>query len=612
MAGPLGNIPPPLTPSAGPTPTIPRPAARTDVGSEFNAWAQVTRTLYVVLILTLLAAPAAGIGMILAWAVWKVTRPTWLTIAGMSILAMVSFVLFSSEVAWWWPWGALMPERLFHMLPVGSALPLGSPALWTSFRTELLLGPALLVALEGLLVISERTLTAGIYRQAREGRGQQSPVRDLLQKYASVVAPMAKVQVADAAHPAGGIRLGADNDNRRKPFDLSLDELKLHAFLPGASGSGKTTTLERIADGTMQAGWGIVVIDCKGGGLRQSTERLAARHHLPFVLVDPEDPKTIGYDPCTGSPSDVANKLIGSFTFGEAGEIYKQVAMASVPVLVRALAAAGQPVTLRTLADSLEPNTLRRLARDVEGDGSDAGRVALADEVTSLLADAEGAGKQGIGSLRYRFGALLQGSFGPLFSKDQKMLAWDAVLNTPTAVYVSLPVTAASEDVELMGRVLIQDLKQACGRRLRAVGNGATPQPVLVAIDEFAGLKEAKQIIDLLLQARQAAMALMLATQFLPQDPDLRKAVSQAGLLVVHRLEAKDSEEIAAQFGTRPTWKVTQQIDWESGTSEKGSVRAVEEYVVHPNTLRGLPIGTAAVLSHQTQRHAIVNVIRTV
>jgi len=87
--------------------------------------------------------------------------------------------------------------------------------------------------------------------------------------------------------------------------------------------------------------------------------------------------------------------------------------------------------------------------------------------------------------------------------------------------------------------------------------------------------------------------------------------VLQAGLLVVHRLEAQDAEELAAQFGTKSAWKVTQQIDWETGTTAKGSVRDVEEYVVHPNLLRRLPVGQAAVRSVTTDRHAIVNIIRT-
>lgn len=590
MAAPVASQPGPY-----------RPAARTDVGSEFNAWANATISLYVVLTLTFLAAPAAALGMLLCFALWKLLRPTWLMAVVMSIGALVSFVLLSPDVLWWWPWGTFLPERL-HFLPVGSALPYG-PAVQESCVIEMQLGPACLIALQGALTISERTLTAGIFRQAREpgGEGGQSRVSDLLHRYASSVAPLPAIGFSDLRHPAGGIRLGADKDNRKKPFDLAVSELGQHVFIPGASGSGKTTTLARLADGAMASGYGVVIVDCKGGGLGGIAKKLAASNGAPYLVVDPDDSATIGYNPATGDPADVTNKLIGAFNYGEQGEIYKQVAMRILPVVVMGLVAAKKPVTLATIADACDTNALAQLGYDAGGQLQDA---------LIKLAGADGVGKAGLDSLQYRFGALQNGKFGKLFDMTPA-LDWDTALAKQSVIYLALPATAASEDVELMGRVIAQDLKQVCGRRLRAQANGAVLQPALVAFDEFAALREAGQITDLLLQARQAAMAVVLSTQFLPQDIPIRKAALSAGLLLAHRLEAQDAEDVAAQFGTRKTWKVTQQIDWESGTSQKGSVRDVEEYIVHPNSLRTFATGTAAVRSVPTNRTGIVNVIST-
>jgi hypothetical protein len=210
-------------------------------------------------------------------------------------------------------------------------------------------------------------------------------------------------------------------------------------------------------------------------------------------------------------------------------------------------------------------------------------------------------------SLEFRFGALLQGKFGDLFRKSPA-LDWDAVLAKPSVVYVSLSATAASEDVELMGRVVAQDLKQLCGRRLRVVQEGKPVVPVIVAFDEFAALREAEQITDLLLQARQAEMPVLLSTQYLPEAIPIRKAALSAGLLVVHRLESQDAEDVAAQWGTQNRWKVTYQTNWESGETEKGSIRTVDEFVIHPNVLRSLDLGEVAVRSVSTKRHAIVKV----
>ena len=51
-------------------------------------------------------------------------------------------------------------------------------------------------------------------------------------------------------------------------------------------------------------------------------------------------------------------------------------------------------------------------------------------------------------------------------------------------------------------------------------------------------------------------------------------------------------------------------MDYETGSSEKGSVRYVEEFDMHPNVLKELPVGMAAVLSRRTGRKALVRVAR--
>ncbi len=575
------------------------PGARTDVGSEFSVWANATVSLGVVIGICVVLMPGMLVGALLAWCVWKLLRPSWATVAILSLGWTAGLVVESRLIPWMWPIGLLVPGRLYDLLPAVSAAPYGT-AIWHGLAVECQGGPMLLLAVEGFLTIRERTLGAGIVRQGeRDWGGGKSRTWDVLHHYASIVSPTPRMLLPDTGHPPGGIRLGALRDNRRKPFDLTTAELRSHVFIPGASGSGKTTTLARIADGALQAGEAFVIVDCKGGGLGATARELATIHGLPFIVVDPDDPTTLGYNPCTGDGADVANKLLGAFSYGEEGEIYKQVAMRVLPVIVRGLKAAKRPVTLAAIADVCDASGLSQLAYDAGGD--------LQVEL-SRLAAADGVGKSGLGSLEYRFGALLQGKFGPLFAKTPA-LDWDRVLSRPSVVYVSLSATAASEDVELMGRVIAQDLKQLCARRLRAEATGKAVVPVVCAFDEFAALREAEQITDLLLQARQATMAVLLSTQYLPEAIPIRKAALSAGLLVVHRLEAKDAEEIAAQFGTRPTWKVTHQIDWDTGTTAKGSIRDVEEYVVHPNTLRRLPVGTAAVRSVATDRHALVEVL---
>src|SRR5262249_54295944 len=150
--------------------------------------------------------------------------------------------------------------------------------------------------------------------------------------------------------------------------------------------------------------------------------------------------------------------------------------------------------------------------------------------------------------------------FGPLF-EQQPVLDWTHVTAAQSVAYFSLSATAAGEDVELFGRVLMQDLKQLCDARLRQIQAGHDLMPYLVIIDEYAALREAQQIVDLLLQARGARMPIVVASQFIPEDRAIRIPVLQSGVLICHRVGAEDSEALAAEFGTKPMPKVTQQVD---------------------------------------------------
>ena len=282
------------------------------------------------------------------------------------------------------------------------------------------------------------------------------------------------------AHPDGTVRLGIDAAGGR-PFDLELpDELAMHTFLPGLSGSGKTTTLSRLADGALFNWHGVIFVDCKGGDLGETARTLAERYDVPFLLVDPDDPETLGYNPCSGDAATVANKIVGAFSYGPNAEIYKNIAMEAIPVVVRGLMAAGQDVTLASVYDAFSPRGMAKIAQRIDGSGATDERVRA--RLLSLGGGADGDGdKVGAGGyrgLQRRLGALMEGKFGDLFrSDDMPCLDWESALAEPSVVYIALSTLASGEDVELMGRVIAQDLKQVCARRIRARPRGTISRP---------------------------------------------------------------------------------------------------------------------------------------
>jgi hypothetical protein len=512
-------------------------------------------------------------------------------------IAATPLLWLHSSITWAWPWRDLLAHAA--ILPVA---PVPTSPTLHSVAVEALAGPLWLEGATLLVHLRQRSVHAQVRRDHRLDQRRWRAITGINQP--NVPTPDSTPTLADSRqpHPNGCIRIGLDLETGI-PLDLALPtDLAAHAFLPGASGSGKTNTVARLTDGALANGYGVVIIDCKAGNLGGVARSLAGRYCTPFRLVDPDHPHSLGYNPCTGDAPAVANKLVGTFTFGPNAEIYKHIAIETMSVAVRGLHAAGEQVTLESLYAAFGPRGLSKIAHRVTTDGRLRQRLLDLDPP-----DAERLGAAGRAGLQRRLGALLEGKFGGLF-RAQPSLDWNEVAAEPSVTYLALSALASSEDVDLMGRVIVQDLKQLCARRLRQLADGLSLAPIVLVIDEFAALDEPAQLLDLLRQAREALVTIVLSTQHMPETYPLQAACLGAGLIIAHRVAAPDAEMIAAQFGTRPATDITHQIDYTSGASDQGSIRHVDRFHVHPNELREFAPGQAAIKCVARQRYTIVRV----
>jgi hypothetical protein len=550
--------------------------------------------IFVVCATAALLDPGVMLGAVFGYA-WRWSRrPPLAHRLGMAALLLVPLLVLRSFVVPAWPWYGLCSQTL-----VPNLAPVGALQALRSFFVEAFAGPAAMEAVLFALSIRQRSVTAQIRRDHRLDQQRWNAISEQ-PKTSFALLPQAVTPSPE--HPAGFIRIGYDLETGQA-VDLAIPtDLATHVFLPGLTGMGKTTTVARLVDGALVNGYGVVIVDCKAGGLGNTMSALAGRHYVPFARVDPDDPHSLGYDPCVGDAAAVANKLVGTFSFGPNAEIYKNIAMESVAVAVRGLQAAGEAITLPALYRTFAPEGFANLAL----------RVPAGDPVRDRLLDlqpskADRTGAAGLAGLQRRLGALLEGKFGWLLTAPSA-LDWQEVTARPAVTYVALSALASSEDIGLMGRVIVQDLKQLCAQRLRMLAAGRVVRPILVVLDEAAALDEPEQLLDLLRQSREARMSIVISTQHTPDTPALRKACFGAGLLIVHRVEAEDSELLAAQFGTRRATEVTHQVDYETGFSQQGSIRRVDKYNVNPNELRELAVGQTVIKRVASRRYAIVRI----
>jgi energy-coupling factor transporter ATP-binding protein EcfA2 len=380
-------------------------------------------------------------------------------------------------------------------------------------------------------------------------------------------------------------------------FQLALGELERHVTLIGTTGSGKTTTLARLMDGAMRAGWSVLVVDAKGGRLANVCRSLGMTHHQQARVWLPGDRDSCTYDLCAGAPSAVGNRLVGAFDHGREGQVYRNLSQAIVPLTVRALVESGQACTLDTLRYCLDETHLTGLARRTTDDEL---KTELLTMVNNPLHRTTMSGIAG------RLRTLRFGVFGPWLLPSDRALDLNECLQTTGVTYLGLPATAASEDVSLVGRVLIQHLKQVAYDGLWS----EAPHPGLILFDEFASLGDASQLVDLLLQAREARLAVVVSTQQLPRDSvPLRKALLGAGVLLVHQIGApEDADALARALGSHNGPEIARQIHLgPTGPVVRRLLRSRETFLVSPDALSRLAVGEAAVnVRFGEQRLAVV------
>jgi hypothetical protein len=582
---------------------IEAPPAPPTVRPENDPAQTVATALLTICAATVAFAPGAIVGAILAGACWQARRSSHLWRWTIASLLLAATAVFRPDIEWGWLWRLLESNFLRH-----GAQPPAPAATLRSVVVEATAGPLVYLLAAQARQIRQRSLGAHLRRRYdREMSRSDALSRDLKRGVRGVQSPDGATAAGGMAHPPGVVRLGV-NAERNEVFDLALSELTQHVFIPGASGSGKSTTIARIADGVVAAGWTVAIIDCKGTGLTATARQLAARYGIPLTLLDPGDSKTAGYNPCSGTGPAVSNKLVGSFEWGADAQIYANVASNALSVTVKAMHAAGQTVTLDSLIDVLgTAGALEDLADSggsaVERYGAELKRLGTAGSATTT--------KKGVDGMVERLRVLQSGEFGAIFEAEP-VLDWDEATKTQSVIFFALSATAAANDVHLMGRVLLQDLKQLCDRRLRRITqNNEDLPPMLVIFDEFATLSDADQVVDLLLQARQARVSVVLATQVLPDEPMIRKPALQSGVLIVHRLETDDANVLAAQLGTRKVPEHTWAPAQSEGETDRLSVRMVDEFLLHPNTVRQLTVsGRVAIRSVSTNRNAILQIFR--
>ena len=397
------------------------------------------------------------------------------------------------------------------------------------------------------------------------------------------------------------IVLGRERSGGR--VGLTDRQLEAHALIVGASGAGKTTTLETILAQQIARGRPVVAIDMKGSPAFASALAVAARDAGRELGVFAPEGATRWNPLAHGGPTALKDMLMSAERFSEphyqrAAERYLQAALT-----VLGAVHPERPPALSEVVDLMTPARLAAYARRAP--------APLARRVSDYVASLPGDQANAAAGLGTRLALLSESVAGPLLEPASTAagsggteIDLAGALDGGDVVLFSLNSSTYGKLASQLGALAIQALTSAAGRRLQA--GGSAPAPATVALDEFSALG-ADNVLSLLARGREAGISVLLATQELSDleraAPGFRDQVlGITALKLVHRQEVDASAvAISSLAGTEPAWRETRQLPalgGGRGLASRGSRSEIERPVVHPNEIKRLSTGQLVLLSN--------------
>lgn len=428
---------------------------------------------------------------------------------------------------------------------------------------------------------------------------------------------------------------------------LTLDnqELNYHMLAVGGTGTGKTTLLAAVMEGALRNDKPIIFVDGKGErkAMQEFKDFCQAYGKKVYIFSEYED---YTYNPLKhGTVTEIRDKIMNLFEWSE--PYYKNFSSRYLQLIVKLIEEASLPRDLETvykltsaaLVEDVFKNNLqtKEIRNEITEEIEEAEEEAAVSQEEDMLASLgfeqqppaskktktvtrievkevsflkEGLQKlrdtlskdfsdeeteRCLTGLRNQIGELLESDLGHLFKDSDKEIDLQKITDEGNVAIFSISGSRYRDYIKKLGKMVVLDVNSLVAYR-QAVGK----KSILAIYDEFSAYGNA-EIVDIVNKARSAGFECIISTQTLADidsiDPTLTsRIISNCNTFASGRVnESNDAERIANQFGTFSDNEITLQIEKKHNLrkveSEKGTVREVDRFKVHPNEVKNLQIG---------------------
>ena len=341
---------------------------------------------------------------------------------------------------------------------------------------------------------------------------------------------------------------------------------------------------------------GVIFIDFKPD--REFTDLLVQesvknKRMKDFYLFSPDTYPSLHYNPFKyGNPTELKDKVISSFTWSDPyyQKIAEEVVLKLFMGLVHLRESTKKEFDLHDLYNLVtSPEHLSQLIEKIDHDPIKQSLLQLKYQLSdkNLTRDLQG--------LRSDLGNILHSEFGPLLRKNTKGIDFYKAIMESKIVYIRLNAQKYENTAGHIGKMILQDLKNVSAKLIESVPK-AQRQYCSIIVDEFADLAT-DSFASFIGKARGSKLGIIVAHQ---EMEDLNKNSKTLLQQITANTSTKicflqqtpsSADYIASIMGTITTQKMTEATEdsWFGHTKTgDGSIREVEEYVIHPNEIKRL------------------------
>lgn len=351
---------------------------------------------------------------------------------------------------------------------------------------------------------------------------------------------------------------------------------KRHTLIMGATGKGKTVAIEHLLYRDLARGYGALIIDPKGerdfyDRVRSYCRSIGREEDLHLLSATHLDESSRWNPLRLGNSSELQSKFYCSSKYEHS--FYAKATELALGTAFESLIRKPSPTL--TLADLIQ-----------ELDGlSNSGK------------------DENLKGLYFDIQNLATGEWAPILGTKPKTgneseVSLLDLTRKNEILFVDLPTEGKSVQSSRIGSLLLQEITLLSGIRKRMPGVKSS-KPFSVFIDEFDAFAT-DPFVTFLNKGRSSDFMIHMAHQTLS---DLKKVsptflgqvMGNPNVFVVFGLNMPEDAEILAKFfGTKTTSKRTYQT--QSGAlTGMGSEREVQEFKVHPDTIKELGVGQCVV-----------------